>query len=301
MLNWDDLKFFLAVSRAGSVRSAADELKVNHSTVSRRITSFERSLGQRLFDRSAHGYVRTRLGDEIFNEASYLEDRLNTIERRIIGQDEQLSGEIRVTAPDLIAQELLMPGLAQFCQMYPDVELEIVDSIKMFNLANREADVAFRIIKEPPDYLIGRKLVVIHRACYMPKTNLPLLQQEGWLAKQNWIGWTDKQRRPVGSMAREHPSFSSKHKIANGKLQSLACRYGMGIGILPCFIGDADPELVRIPPYSNEAKYDLWILSHPDLRQNAKIQTFVRFMTKYVQEKKDLLEGRAFLVNSAET
>jgi len=301
MLNWDDLKFFLAVSRAGSVRSAADELEVNHSTVSRRITSFERSLGQRLFDRGPQGYVRTRFGDEIFNEASYLEDRLNTIERRIIGQDEQLSGEIRVTTSDLIAQELLMPGFAQFCQKYPDVELDIADSNKLFNLTNREADVAFRLIKEPPDYLIGRKLAVLHRACYMAKSNLPLLKQEGWLEQQNWIGWTDKQRRPIGSIAREHSSFTSKHKIANGKLQSIACRHGMGIGMLPCFIGDADPELVRIPPYTDEAKYDLWILSHPDLRKNAKIQTFVRFMTEYVQQKKNLLEGREFLDDSIST
>ena len=292
MLNWDDLKFFLAVSRAGSVRAAAEELKVNHATVSRRINSFESSLGKRLFERTSRGYVRTRLGDEIYNEASYLEERLSSVERRILGKDEQLCGDIRVTMSDLIAQELLLEGCAKFCQQYPEVELDIVDSNKLLNLANREADVAFRIVKEPPDYLIGRKLAVLHRACYMAKQNLPLLKQEGWLEQQNWIGWTDKQRRPIGKIAREYPRFSSKHKIANGKLQALATRYGMGIGILPCFIGDIDPELVRIPPYTSEAKYDLWVLSHPDLRKNAKIQTFVRFMTAFVQGKQALLEGK---------
>lgn len=295
MLNWDDLKFFLAVSRAGSVRTAAEELKVNHATVSRRINSFEGSLGERLFERTPQGYVRTRLGDEIFNEAAYLEERLSNVERRIMGNDEELSGEVRVTMPDLVAQELLLEGCAAFCKLYPQVELDILDSIKPLNLANREADVAFRIVKEPPEYLIGRKLVVMHRACYMAKSNLPLLKQEGWLEQQNWIGWTDKQRKPVGQIAQEYPRFSSKHKIANGMLQAKATRYGMGIGILPCFVGDTDPELVRIPPYTSEGKYDLWVLSHPDLRKNAKIQTFVRFMTEFVQGKKDLLEGRGFI------
>jgi len=294
MLNWDDLKFFLAVSRAGSVRAAAEELKVNHATVSRRINNFESSLGQRLFERTSQGYVRTRLGDEIFNEAAYLEERLSNVERRIIGNDEALSGEIRVTMPELVAEDLLLEGCALFCKKYPQVELDLVDSIKLLNLANREADVAFRIVKEPPEYLIGRKLAVLHRACYMTKNNLPLLKTEGWLEQQNWIGWNDKQRKPIGKIAKEYPRFSSKHKIATAKLQAVATREGMGIGVLPCFVGDKDSELVRIPPYTSEAKYDLWILSHPDLRKNAKIQTFVRFMTEYVQEKKDLLEGRAF-------
>ena len=294
MLNWDDLKFFLAVSRTGSVRAAAEELKVNHATVSRRINNFESSLGQRLFERTSQGYVRTRLGDEIFNEAAYLEERLSNVERRIIGNDEALSGEIRVTMPELVAEDLLLEGCALFCKKYPQVELDLVDSIKLLNLANREADVAFRIVKEPPEYLIGRKLAVLHRACYMTKNNLPLLKTEGWLEQQNWIGWNDKQRKPIGKIAKEYPRFLSKHKVASAKLQAVATREGMGIGILPCFVGDKDSELVRIPPYTSEAKYDLWIFSHPDLRKNAKIQTFVRFMTEYVQEKKDLFEGRAF-------
>lgn len=197
MLNWDDLKFFLAVSRAGSVRAAAEELKVNHATVSRRINNFESSLGQRLFERTSQGYIRTRLGDEIFNEAAYLEERLSNVERRIIGNDEALSGEIRVTMPELVAEDLLLEGCALFCKKYPQVELDLVDSIKLLNLANREADVAFRIVKEPPEYLIGRKLAVLHRACYMTKNNLPLLKTEGWLEQQNWIGWNDKQRKPI--------------------------------------------------------------------------------------------------------
>jgi DNA-binding transcriptional LysR family regulator len=171
------------------------------------------SYGQRLFERTPQDYVRTRLGDEIYNEAAYLEERLSNVERHIMGNDDELRGEVRVTMPDLVAQDLLLEGCAEFCKLYPQVELDILESAKLLNLANREADVAFRIVKEPPEYLIGRKLVVIHRACYMAKSNLPLLKQEGWLEQQNWIGWTDKQRRPVGKIAQEYHALALNIKL----------------------------------------------------------------------------------------
>ncbi len=294
MLNWDDLKFFLAVCRTGSVRSAAQQLGVNHATVSRRINSFELSLGQRLFDRSAKGYVRTKLGDEIYTEASYLEDRLGTVERKIIGNDENLSGDIRITMPDLLAQELFMPGIADFCQTYPDIDIDIAATNQNLNLANREPDIAIRICSEPPEYLIGRKVAVMHRAPYMAKVSLPKLKEDGWLEKQNWIGWTDKARRPIGKIAREYPRFSSKHKIPDSSLQAQSCALGMGISILPCFVGDRNDDLVRVPPYTTEGKFDIWILSHPDLRKNAKIQVFVRHMTQFIEDLRPLIEGEVF-------
>jgi len=291
-LNWDDLKFFLMVCRTGSIRAAAINLKVNHATVSRRIKSFEASLGHNLFERTPQGYIRTALADEIFDDASHLEERLNTVERKVIGKDNTLFGEIRITLPDLLAQELLMPFIGEFCQLYPQIEVEIFDSSKVFNLANREADIAFRICNEPPDYLIGRKLAVLHRACYMAKHLVPKLSDENWLANQNWIGWTDKFRRPIGKIAREYPRFTAKHKIISAVLQAQACKHEMGIAILPCFMADKDPELVRVPPYTSEGKYDLWVLNHPDLRNNAKIQTFVRFMTEKIKAQHLLLEGK---------
>lgn len=297
MLNWDDLKFFLAVSKAGSVRAAAAHLNVNHTTVSRRINSFELALGQRLFERTSKGYIKTKLAEDIYNEASYLEERLNSVERKIIGKDDDLSGDIRVTLPALLGSDLLMPGFAKFCQLHPNIEIEILDSVKELNLANREADVAFRIVKNPPEYLIGRKVAVIHRACYISKQYADKLNDPTWLAKQNWLGWSDKLRRPIGLIAKEYPRFSSKHKISNALLQLEACKQAMGIAILPCFKGDIDPDIVRVPPYLSEAKYDLWILSHPDMRKNNKVQTFVRFMTTYLAAQRELIEGGAFQAN----
>ena len=294
MMNWDDLKFFLMVCNKGSVRAAAKALGVNHATVSRRVNNFETSLGQRLFERSAKGYIRTAVGNEIYLEASNLEERLNSVERKVAGKDGELVGEIRVTLPGIFGAQLMMSAFAEFCHLYPEVEIDIADSTEVFNLANREADVAFRLCHEPPEYLVGRKLAVMHRSCYLPVTLAPMLEQEGWLERQNWLGWSDKIRRPVGKLAKDYPKFGSKHKIINGGLQLEACKLGMGVAILPCFIGDQDKTLMRIPPYTSEGKHHLWVLSHPDLRKNAKIQTFIRFMTEYLLKQKDLLEGRLY-------
>ena len=295
-VNWDDLKYFLAVCQTGSIRTAAAKLSVNHATVSRRIKSFEQSLGEQLFERTSKGYVRTISGDEIYRNAAHLEQLLLTVERKIEGKDTKLSGTIRVTLPDLLAQNLLMPGFAKFTEAYPELQLEIIDSTKVLNLANREADVAFRLCSEPPDYLIGRKLATLHRACYMSRKLLPKLKEEGWLETQSWLGWTDKLRKPIGKIAKEYPRFDSKHKIISGVLQAQACINGMGIAILPCFWADTHPDLVRIPPYTTEAKYDLWILNHPDLRGNLKILTFVRFMTEHVLAKSSLINGEEYVM-----
>lgn len=293
-MNWDDLKYFLMVSNTGSIRSAAKALGVNHATVSRRINSFEASLGQRLFDRTPQGYIRTAAAEDIYAEASHLEERLNTVQRRVAGNDATLTGDIRVTLPELLGQKLCMPDIAEFCKLYPAIHIEIVDSIRPLNLANREADVAFRLCDEPPEYLIGRKLANVHRSCYVSRNELANIENKEWLEQQNWIGWTDKQRRPIGILAQKYPRFESKHKIISAAIQIEACKSGMGISILPCFVADNDPGLIRVPPYISEHKYDLWVLSHPDLRKNAKIQAFIRFMTERMLLKRPLIEGEAY-------
>lgn len=293
-MNWDDLKFFLAVSRLGSIRSAAQHLGVNHATVSRRINQFEQAVGKRLFERTPGGYIRTSVADQIYEEAHHLEERLNTFSRRIMGGNDELSGDIRVTLPQLLGEGFLMPAFAAFCERYPAVELEVLAAAELFNLSNREADVAFRICHQPPEYLIGKKLVSLHRACYISNKKRTHMLDPEWLAKQHWIGWSDKMRRPIGKVARDYPGFKSKHKILEANLQASACEHGLGIAVLPCFIGDPNPNLVRIPPYVTEAKYDLWLLSHPDLRKNAKIQQFVRFMVDAVESLKPLLMGQLY-------
>jgi len=294
IMNWDDLKYFIAVCKNGSIRSAAIELKVNHATVSRRINKFEQSLCKRLFERTNSGYVCTKFGEEIYQEAIALENIMGSVSRIAENKNDALSGEIRITLIDLLAEDLLMPIFAEFCRLYPNIELNIIDSTKTFNLANREADIAFRVCNKPPEHLIARKLARLHRSCYMAKSNLSKLRNKGWLEQQNWIGWNDKMRKPVGQIAKDYPRFKSKHKILSAQLQLHACKNGLGIAVIPCFYADKNPDLVRIPPYTSEPKHNFWLLYHPDSRNNAKIQQFIKFMLNKISELKPLMEGNEF-------
>lgn len=291
-MNWDDLKYFLMVCRTGSIRSAANNLGVNHATVSRRINSFEESIGERLFERSAQGYSCTALGQEIYQEACQLEGQINSVERLVSGRDRSMCGSIRLTLPDIIAEHLLMEDFAEFSQRYPDIDLEIIGSSRSFNLASREADIAIRVCKDqPPEHLVGRKLANMHRAVYISRKRLSELDMDKVESELNWIGWNDKMRRPIGKIARDYPRLSSKHRILNAALQMQACRNGMGAAVLPCFMGDSQTDLVRLPPATTASQYELWLLYHPDMRHNRKVQTFVRFITEQLKLKQPLMQG----------
>lgn len=295
-MNWDDLKFFLAVCDHGSIRAAAKELKVNHATVFRRIAQFESSLEEPLFERSSKGYKQTALAKELYQDASLLQERMGNIQNRLVSQENELQGNLRITFPKCFGKALLMADIADFCQLYPLVTIEIIDSKHMLNLLNREADVAFRLCESPPDYVIGRQLPSIHQACYISRKLLPKLSIPGWLEQQHFLGWTENFQHPTGLITKNYPHLKSKHFLGKLNIQVQACIEGMGVGILPCCIVDKIPDLVRIPPYVSEPKYDFWMLSHPDMKTNQKISTFVHFMAERILEKRALLEGEEFTI-----
>ena len=165
-MNWDDLKVFLSVMDAGSVRGAAKNLGISHSTVSRRLDALENDLGVRLFDRLSKGYVPTASGEEIAAFASDMLDDVNELQRRVVGADSRLTGAIRVTMPDLFACHLLMPDIVRFSQAYPDINVDLVLSYETLSISNREADVAVRITDKPAEHLVGRKVGRYANAVY---------------------------------------------------------------------------------------------------------------------------------------
>ncbi|BCE00419.1 LysR family transcriptional regulator [Marinicellulosiphila megalodicopiae] len=296
-MNWDDLKYFLAVARNGSVRSAAKVLGVNHTTVSRRIKQFEEDLGERLFDRSNGGYERTIIADEIYQEAIHLEERMFNVSRKVACKDQTLTGDIRITVPEGVGECLLMPSFSKFCDSHTKINIEIISSAVPLNLSNREADVAIRICKNPPEHLVGRKLANMHRACYVSAQLKEQIKDEDFVKSLNWLGFSQRARRPVGQVAKDYPKLKSKHYMLNMNMQVAACKLNMGVAILPCFIADNDSSLIRIPPFTDEHQYDLWLLYHPDLRKSKKIQTFVHFLYEQFEILKPLIEGECFTLS----
>jgi len=292
-MDWDDLRFFLAVARKGSIRAASSTLAVNHSTVLRRINAFEEKLNVRLFERLPTGYALTPTGEEMVDSAQRIEDEVVKLDRQVIGQDTQLSGVLRVTMPLILGTHLLVPELAAFSAAYPGIQLEIAASDENFNLKKREADVAIRITPNPPEYLIGRKILKPAKGIYAShhylKQHDPVNQPE----KMNWLGWEDSVASPQWVKDSAFPTSPIRHQADNILVQLETAKAGMGLALLPCFLADPIESLQRlhlIPP-SSTLYGDLWILTHQDLRATARVKAFMDFMIEVLKRHHDLLMG----------
>jgi len=165
-MNWDDLKIFLAVAEAPSMRAAAKQLKVSHSKVSRRIESLEAGMGVKLFDRLPDGYRLTESGQELLPVALQTDENLHAFGRSVSGRDNTLEGQVCVTIPDVVVINLFMPLFIEFMTANPGIQIKINDSTEVFDLSRREADVAIRLTNAPPEHLIGRYLGNLHQAAY---------------------------------------------------------------------------------------------------------------------------------------
>src|SRR5438874_9784966 len=175
MIDWDDVRYFLAVARGGSVRAAAERLEVNHSTVLRRIAQLEERLGAQMFEKLPSGYQLTAAGEEVLEFAEQMEASSHQLETRVFGRDQSVRGLLRVTLPPPLATHLLMPDFADFARLHPDIEMEVQSSGELANLTNREADVAIRVVydrKTLPLNLHGLKGPELFGGVYMSRDRL---------------------------------------------------------------------------------------------------------------------------------
>ncbi|MEM7466356.1 MAG: LysR family transcriptional regulator [Pseudomonadota bacterium] len=296
MLDWDDLRFFLTVAKAGSVRAASNQLNVSHSTVGRRIEQLEENIGTKLFDRTPDGYQITNAGENILSSAKRMDEEVNNIRRTVVGGDAKLEGPIVVTLPDIAAIHMYMDDFATFQNMYPKIFLEIRTSYEVFDLSRREADVAIRMISNqssPPDYLIGRKLAAVHQAAFAHKDYLAEKDLSDPHCGLSWLGWADDSSMEEMIKELGYPMLPTRGLYPNVLTQLSACQHQMGIAFLPCMIGDADPNLLRVPPGNSISTFDVWLLSHPDLRDTARIRVFREFIAERTMEKLKTLSGVA--------
>jgi len=293
-MNWDDVRLFLALARFGTARSAASKLGVSHTTIARRTEQLETDLGTRLFDRDVAGYRLTGAGEAMMSSAVRAEDALLAAERQLQGRDAELSGDIRLTTSGIIATYLMMPKTADFLRQYPDIELEILLSNDLFDLSRREADIAIRFMggsRRPPEDLVGRKLVTAASCYYASDAYLSEHDLSTKDKSARWIGWNDVDRFPDWVKSSPFPHIPVQGRFSDAELQVAAASAGMGLTALPCFVGDTITGLQRVPGCNTYANYDIWLLSHPDLRDAARLRTFRSFVVDVFAEKHALLIG----------
>ena len=286
-MDWDDLKIFLAIARRGSVRGAADELKVNQSTVSRRIAAFEKSINTTLFEKLPSGYVINEAGEKILNNVEQIEEQVFSIDRNLFSQNDNLSGALTVALPVPLATNMLMPAIADFTETYPNIKLDLAVSANTTNLSKRETDIAIRIIKigeTPPPYLVGRKMVTYVEATYVAKKVLN--------KKTNWLLDDRKENKPQTIKQSAFPKIASSHSVDHLMAKLAAVKAGLGIAILPCCFGDVEDDLVRVPATDLIQGREIWLLNHIDMKNVPRVQVFKQFFKTYFDQQRDLLEGK---------
>jgi DNA-binding transcriptional LysR family regulator len=290
MIAWDDIRYFLAVSRGGSVRAAAKSLGVNHATVLRRIAQLEERLGAQMFEKLPSGYRLTEGGEEVLELAERMEASSLQLETRVFGRDQGVRGLLRVTVAPTLATHLLMPDFADFAHLHPDIEMEILSSGELANLTNREADVAIRVVydrKTLPLNLYSLKGPELFGAVYMARDRLA-----AWRARApDPIRWIVISSHGIPDWAREVRTTGVPFRTTDGEVQIAAVRQGLGITTLPCFIGDADPLLVRVPGTDLHMHGTVWLLTQGETRKTKRVRIFTEFISRRLAGYAPLLAG----------
>lgn len=290
---WDDLRMFLAIARAGSLAGAARSLSVNHSTVFRRINGFEENLGVRLFDRMGTGYALTVAGEEMRASAERVEREIDRLDRRITGQDLRLEGSLVVTTTDTIAQHILMPHVVKFRDAYPGIDLDLIIENANVNMSKRQADVAIRPTRAPPETLVGRRISTLAFAVYASKVYMR--GRPANLGEHDWVRLDDSLMHLAADQWFRRTLPDAKSVLTTNSVLGLqlGCEANLGAAILPCFMADTNPKLLRIGQPIDEAASMLWLLTHEDLRHTARVRAFMDFMADALKADIDLFEGRA--------
>jgi len=281
---WDDLRVFLAVVRRGTLTEAAVDLGINPSTVHRRLAQLEAALGARLFDRSAAGLSPTAAGEAMTPLAERIEEDVAALWTAVAGQDARPRGTVRLTAPESMLPRLVEP-LAGFRRDFPEIELLVEFSDRFVDLGRREADVAVRPAPEAPEQAAGRRVSAVAWTVYAARGHasqeLPWVRYAFDLTRLLAARW--QASRDDGAAAMAVNSVPAMHEV----IACSPCR-----GLLPCFVGDADPVLIRLDDPIPEAESQLWLLAHPDLRRTTRVRVLLDALWDALVAERDLFEGR---------
>lgn len=284
-MNWNDLRYFLALAQQGSVSAAGRSLNVEHTTVARRISALEKQLGSRLFDRLPSGYEMTQVAENLYPHAIAMETLMQVADREVMGMDSQLSGSLKLTASYDVFSRLVTHQLHRFTDQYPGIELEMLSSTSLADLSSREADIALRLSPNPPEYLIGRKVLPLRHGLYASAEYLNKKR-----SSEKLVLWEHDRKSP--KWVSDHFANARCVIRANEIMTMMeSVRNHFGIARLPCYIGDADPSLRRLDLPLTPSDWGIWVLSHVDLRSTARVRVCREFLIDTLEQQRDLVEG----------
>jgi len=278
-MNWDDLRFFVAVAQEGTLSGAARRLGKDHTTVARRVEALETHLGAHLFDRLATGWKLTDAGESLVPVAGRIEDDVLAFERQARG-DETAHGVVRITVPPAAGRLLFAPRLAELLRDQKNLEYEILGSSVIANLSRREADVAVRMVTPDQSGLIARKLTNLRYAVYAAKGYAERVPEKDWEFcadghntigeyQQGWVWETLNRKLPI------------RVKADDSQTVMAFVSAGHGLGLLPRYMADLDDclELIADDEFGEVSK-PVWLVVHPDMRRSPGVRMVMDALIK---------------------
>ena len=292
-MDWNDLRYVLAVARERTLLHAAASLGVSHTTVGRRLKALEDDLGAQLFQRTPEGLVPTAAGHDLIEVAERVEDDVLAVEGRVRGQDARLRGRLLVSTFRALFH-VHERVFASFVERYPHVSLTLEFTGEAVSLPRREADVVLRLSNAPPDTLVGRRVGPVQFGVYASTSLARRLGPDASLGDFPWIGRDGgpNHRWFEGWMARHAPG-ARRVLVMDYEPVAVAHAVGAGIGaqILPCFLADPNPDLTRIAPLDPTFQLDLWVLTLAGLRTNSRVRAFMDHVAEALGLERDALAG----------
>jgi DNA-binding transcriptional LysR family regulator len=288
MLDWDDLRHFLAIARLGSLSAAARSLGVRQSTMGRRLAALESRTGAKLLQRTPRGYVLTPAGEAILGNVERIEGEALAVERVITGKDVRLEGNIRVTTVETLAAEILTPLFHAFQEAYPGVTLELVTDARTLSLTKREAEVALRLSRPTQPELVARHVTDLGVGLYAAQSYLDRYGQPDLAAgapgHRRILVQDDLLHMPDIQWYQGLTAQADVILRSNSRFTQLAAAVdGMGLVCLMRYLGDTRP-LIRLQPPTLPPLREIWMVVHQDIRHMPRIRAFTEFLTTALKQ-----------------
>lgn len=274
-MEWSDIKVFLAIARARSLSGAARAARLSQPTMGRRLKALERDLGHALFQRGTEGFVLTDEGSALLAHAERMEEEALAIERELAGQEQQLEGQLRVSSSDWFGVTMLTPVFADFVKMHPRVAIELVTDSRLFNLARREADLAFRIQAFAEADVIQRRLATVPYGLYTAQGRTRALPEDGKgcavITLNAAYGDFPDARWLKKVLPKAHVAFTSNSREAQARM----CASGAGLAVLPRPLADSIDGLRLVKTESDPPGRDVWMGYHRDLLRLRRLRALI--------------------------
>mgnify|MGYP000273470199 CR=1 FL=1 len=268
-----DLEMALALVRGGTLATAGERLGVDASTVFRTLQRVERGLGRSLFERTRSGYLPTELATELAEHAEQMEVTLEAARSSVEAAPAKISGTVRITTTDTILHGLVAPALRSLQTVHPLLSYELHTGNELASLTRRDADIAVRATKRPPQHLVGKHIGSIRVALYAAKKGGVRKFTDVEAGKSDWIAPDDAlpEHPSVIWRKRRFPKAIPRYRVNSIHSVLELVALGLGVGIVPLFLADGRGDVVRLTEPLDECETELWLLTHPESRHLRRV------------------------------